>query len=418
MHDQESQSLSSKAADELQIEYVQINTLNADPKNPRKISETELSKLEKAIRKHGFVSPVIARRSDRTIIAGHQRAKAAARIGLKTIPVVFVDTDEVSSKLLSVALNKISGEDDPDILREMFAELEANQPELDLTISGFDQDEIDKFLNSAKLKEKRDQVEIFDIEKALDSNRKTSLTRIGDIFELAEHRIICGDARNSEHLDNVMKGETARLMFADPPYNANFTQSSTKQSAGSRAIINDNLPKGEWKEFVDGWVPNCVSRVNGAMYICPGIKELAVVGMALENHDAHWSDTLIWVKDRFVLGRSDYQRSFEPIWYGWPAGAKRHWSGGRAQSDVWRIDRPSDSPLHPTMKPLELIERALENSSEVGDTILDPFLGSGSSLIAAERTGRKLRGVEISPHYVDVAVARWEAFSGEKAKKI
>lgn len=146
-------------------------------------------------------------------------------------------------------------------------------------------------------------------------------------------------------------------------------------------------------------------------------KEWATVSRVLEEAGAHWSDTIVWAKDRFTLGRSDYQRQYEPIWFGWREGAKHHWCGDRDQGDVWQIPRPAESPLHPTMKPLELVERALENSSQAGDAVLDLFLGSGTSLIASERTGRVCRGMELDPKYVDVAVARWESFTGLKAKK-
>jgi len=147
-------------------------------------------------------------------------------------------------------------------------------------------------------------------------------------------------------------------------------------------------------------------------------KEWATVSKVLDEAGGHWSDTIIWAKDRFVLGRSDYQRGYEPIWYGWREGATHQFLGGRDQSDIWRIERPSDSPLHPTMKPLPLIERAIDNSSRPGDTVLDLFLGSGSTLIAAERTGRVCYGTELDPHYASVAIARWEAFTGLRAERI
>ena len=140
-----------------------------------------------------------------------------------------------------------------------------------------------------------------------------------------------------------------------------------------------------------------------------------MVSRILDEAGAHWSTTIIWAKDRFTLGRADYQRGYEPIWYGWREGVKHHWCGDRDQGDVWNVERPSVNPLHPTMKPLELVERALENSSQVGDAVLDPFLGSGTTLIAAERTGRRCRGMEIDPRYCRVAIGRWEAFSGESA---
>jgi DNA modification methylase len=145
-------------------------------------------------------------------------------------------------------------------------------------------------------------------------------------------------------------------------------------------------------------------------------KEWPLVSRVLEEEGGHWSDTIIWAKDRFVLGRADYQRQYEPIWFGWREGAKPNCCGDRDQGDVWRIDRPSESALHPTSKPLALIELALENSSRAGDLVADLFLGGGSSLIACERTGRVCYGMEIDPHYASVAILRWEAFSGQKAR--
>jgi DNA modification methylase len=158
--------------------------------------------------------------------------------------------------------------------------------------------------------------------------------------------------------------------------------------------------------------------VDGAIYVCMSTKEWPVVSTVLAEAGGHWSDTIIWAKDRFVLGRADYQRGYEPIWYGWREGAKHQWFGGRDQGDVWRIDRPSENDLHPTTKPLPLIERAIENSSRPGAVVLDLFLGSGSTLIACERTARICYGFEIDPHYFSVALARWEAFTGEEARRL
>ena len=160
-----------------------------------------------------------------------------------------------------------------------------------------------------------------------------------------------------------------------------------------------------------------IASTDGAIYVCMSSKELSLLSRVFAEEGGHWSDTLIWAKDRFVLGRADYQRKYEPIWYGWREGVKRVWNGGRDQDDIWHVDRPSESPLHPTMKPLALIERAIENSSEPGALVLDPFMGSGSTLIACARTGRISAGIELDPKYCDVIVARWEAFTGLKAEK-
>jgi DNA modification methylase len=162
-------------------------------------------------------------------------------------------------------------------------------------------------------------------------------------------------------------------------------------------------------------VRNLIASVAGAIYCCMSSKELPLVSRVLAEEGAHWSDTVIWAKDRFVLGRADFQRQYEPIWYGWPNDAKHQWHGGRDQGDVWTIERAGDNAAHPTMKPLALVEKAIANSSAAGDLILDLFLGSGSTLIASERTGRVCYGMELDPHYGSVVLARWESFAGKEA---
>ena len=165
------------------------------------------------------------------------------------------------------------------------------------------------------------------------------------------------------------------------------------------------------------WIANLLRGVGGAIYCCMSTKEWPTVSRLFAEQGAHWSDTIIWAKDHHVLGRADYQRAYEPVWYGWPDGATRHWCGDRDQTDVWQIARPAVNELHPTQKPLPLIERAIANSSAIGDVVLDLFVGSGSTLIAAERTGRRCYGLELDPHYADIVIARWEAFTGETATK-
>jgi DNA modification methylase len=206
------------------------------------------------------------------------------------------------------------------------------------------------------------------------------------------------------------------MAFTDPPYNVDLGDHGGQgRDQRRRRLTNDALPPAEWETFLRAWTANLVSVVDGALYICMSSKELPLLSIILAKVGGHWSDTLIWSKDRFVLGRADYQRAYEPIWYGWREGVDHHWIGDRDQSDVWQIERPSSSRLHPTMKPIELIERAITNSSRDGDLVLDLFLGSGSTVIAAERTGRICAGLEIDPVYVDVAIRRWERFSGGTA---
>jgi len=205
------------------------------------------------------------------------------------------------------------------------------------------------------------------------------------------------------------------MAFCDPPYNVALGDHGGQQRGQrKRRIANDAMEPEEWETFVRGWIRNLLRAVEGTIYICMSSKELATVCRVLGEEGGHWSDTLIW-KKQFTLGRADFQRAYEPIIYCWRDGAKHQWHGGRDQGDVWEIERASANPLHPTTKPLALVEKAITNSSSAGDLVLDLFLGSGSTLIASERTGRVCYGMELDPHYGSVVLARYESFSGEEA---
>jgi DNA modification methylase len=402
----------------LTISEVAIDELKADPANPRRISDAELEALTRSLREFGLVDPIIARASDRTVIGGHQRLLAARRLGLKRVPVIYLDVSKEKAQLLNVALNKISGDFDQELLARLLADLAAT-PDLDLTLSGFEEKEITQFIKGLEARDKRDRPESLDLDETLRAAYENPRAQLGDLFQLGEHRVLCGDATSREDIERLLAGARALMAFTDPPYNVSLgDHGGSQQGQSRRRIKNDSMDPEAWETFCRGWAHNLVTSVDGALYICMSTKEWPTVSTVLADAGGHWSDTIIWEKDRFVLGRSDYQRAYEPIWYGWREGVKRHFAGGRDQGDVWRIERPSESPLHPTMKPLPLIERAIENSSQPGDVVLDLFLGSGSTLIAAERTGRICYGMELDPHYCSMAIARWEAFTGEKAEKV
>ena len=216
-------------------------------------------------------------------------------------------------------------------------------------------------------------------------------------------------------LDRLMAGSKADLCFTDSPYNVDYAGGVGAEKAGKgRRILNDALGDGFERFLFDACV-SIIAHTAGAIYMCMSSSELHTLQKAFVAAGGHWSTFIIWAKDRFTLGRSDYQRQFEPILYGWPEGAKHHWCGARDQGDVWFIDRPIRNDLHPTMKPVGLVERAIRNSSPRGGLVLDPFGGSGTTLIAAERTGRAARVVELDPRYVDVIVERWQAETGCEA---
>lgn len=232
---------------------------------------------------------------------------------------------------------------------------------------------------------------------------------------LGEHRVKCGDATDREAVQRLMGGSRAGMAFTDPPYNVNYGD-HRHSGAPQRALINDNLGT-EFEPFLEKACRNILEFTDGAVYICMSSSELHTLQKAFVLAGGHWSTFIIWAKNTFTMGRSDYQRQYEPILYGWREGAKHNWCGDRDQGDVWRVEKPMSNPLHPTMKPPALIERAIKNSSKTGDNVLDLFLGSGSTVIACERTERVCYGMELEPLYVDIARMRWEAFVGEKARR-
>jgi DNA modification methylase len=210
-------------------------------------------------------------------------------------------------------------------------------------------------------------------------------------------------------------GELVDMCFTDPPYNVRYGHSAKdKQRGKQRPILNDNLGNG-FEELLRMASANILTSTKGAVYVCMSSSELDALQRAFREAGGKWSTFVIWAKHTFTLGRSDYQRQYEPILYGWKDGTDRFWCGARDQGDVWFFDKPSRNDLHPTMKPVALVERAIRNSSKSRDVVLDPFGGSGTTMIAAERTGRRARLVELDPKYVDVAVQRWQSFAGAEA---
>ena len=394
--------------DSITIEHVPIDQLRPDPANPRRISDAELEALTRSIKEFGLVDPIIARRGDGLVVGGHQRLIAARRLGLKAIPVVYVDVTDEQAKLLNLALNRISGEWDQELLARLLAELQ-EAPGVDISLSGFGDDEIARLLKSLDARERQGRPEAFDFDAAWEAATADPGVKRGDVWLLGEdHRLMCGDSADTGDVARLMAGQTATVMVTDPPYGVAYKPEGRKRK---RPIANDDLGVGQakfWTRAFSAW------PLSGDAYVFspsgPLIQTLcaSIQAAGIEHHQ--W---LIWVKDRLVLGHSHYHYRHEHVFYGWKG--KSSWQGSRKEDSVWLEDRPQASPQHPTMKPVSLCQRAIENSSETGDVVVDPFLGSGTALIAAERTGRRCRGMEVDPRYCRVAIARWEVFTGEKA---
>ena len=401
---------------DLEITNLPIGDLRPDPANPRRINDDELEALTRSIREFGLIDPIIARREDNIVIGGHQRLLAARKLGLKQVPVVLVDLPEEQAHLLNLALNKISGTWDQELLARLLADLNA-VPDVDLSLTGFSEDELQKHLKSLESREKRERIETFDVDEALEAARAAPVARTGDVWLLGDHRLMCGDSIDGGDVVRLMKEEKANMAITDPPYNVSYgSRGGASENDRGRPIRNDDIGEGFY-DFLLVACQNILAHTDGAAYIFMACAEIHTLQRAFVDAGGHWSTFIIWSKNTSTLGRSDYQRQYEPILYGWREGAKHHWCGDRDQGDVWSFDRPTASPLHPTTKPVPLIQRAMENSSSIGDIVLDLFLGSGSTLIGCERSGRVCYGMEIEPAYVDVVVKRWEAFTGQTARK-
>jgi DNA modification methylase len=285
-------------------------------------------------------------------------------------------------------------------------ELESLQEaDFDLGLVGFSDEELEEYLREPE--STRDGLTD---EDSIPEEPETPITVRGDLWILGAHRLLCGDATQMADVEKVLSGGLADMVFCDPPYNVNYEGKTAKKLK----IGNDTLG-GKFYEFLRDACANMITVSKGAIYVCMSSSELHTLYRAFTDAGGHWSTFVIWAKHHFTLGRSDYQRMYEPILYGWRDGTQHFWCGDRDQGDVWFIKRPMANLEHPTMKPVELVERALRNSSKSRDTILDVFGGSGTTVIAGEKTGRQARVIEVDPRYCDVIVARWQNFVGRLA---
>ncbi len=381
-------------------------------RNARTHSEEQVAQIAASIAEFGFTNPILAG-ADGVIVAGHGRLAAAQKLGLETVPVVVLDhLTPTQRRALVIADNRIAenaGWDD-DVLRMELAALQ--DEDFDLALTGFDADALAELLadeNGAGSGETDDD--------AVPEVTETPISRPGDIWVMGHHRLLCGDATLAESYQKLLGDGPVDMVFTDPPYNVNYANSAKDKMRGKdRAILNDNLGDGFY-DFILAALTPMLSRCQGAVYVAMSSSELDVLQAAFRAAGGHWSTFIIWAKNTFTMGRADYQRQYEPILYGWPDGSQRHWCGDRDQGDVWQIKKPQKNDLHPTMKPVELVERAIRNSSRPGQLVLDPFGGSGTTLIAAEKAQRRAALIELDPQYVDVIVRRWQGWTGKQATR-
>jgi DNA modification methylase len=423
----------SGATSPLSVEQVPIDQLRPDPANPRRISEEELNALERSIRQFGFVEPVLARREDATVIGGHQRLLAARRLGLTSVPVIWLDLSAEQARLLGLALNKISGSWDDALLARLLADLQAT-PDLDLSLSGFGEDEIKDLLRSLETREKREQVESFDLDEALAEATRVPRAKPGDLWLLGDHRLLCGDSTNPDVVARLLDGAEPKLLATDPPYGVSLdgswrdgvynalgpAEKTYMRGKGARNTTMSGDTRVDWSEAFE-LVPSLAVG-----YIWHAGVHAAEVAAGLERIGFEIVAQVIWDKGLFAMGRSWYHWSHEPCWVVRKKGAKVRFLGTRDQATIWHAPSPkmimagSNEPRldHPTQKPLVLFETPIRNHLKGGEALYEPFCGSGTALIAAERCGVRAYALEIDPIYVDVALARWQRFSGSTAERL
>ena len=391
------------------IEHWPTSRLIPYARNPRK-NDHAVEQMASAIRDFGFRIPIIAK-STGEICDGHLRYKAALRLGLEKVPVILADDlTETQIKAFRILANRSAtwADWDEDLLRLELEELKLD--DFDLALTGFDADELLEIMAGEET-----ITEGNTDEDAAPEVPITPVSKPGDVWLMGQHRLLCGDSTDVASYDTLLGTERVAMIFQDPPYNVDYANTAKDKLRGTnRPILNDNLGDG-FQDFLLAAFKPALARCNGAVYVAMSSSELDTLQSAFRAAGGKWSTFIIWAKNTFTLGRSDYQRQYEPILYGWPEGATRHWCGDRDQGDVWHFNKPRVNDLHPTMKPVELVERAVINSSRSGDTVFDPFGGSGTTLIACEKTGRAARLLELDPKYGDVIVRRWQTLTGEMA---
>ncbi|HEM2654774.1 site-specific DNA-methyltransferase [Streptococcus suis] len=386
----------------MEIREIRLSELHPASYNPRKKlkkGDKEYEKIKQSLLKFGYVDPIIVNK-DLTVIGGHQRLTVLKDLDYETAKCVIVDLSKEDEKALNIALNKITGQWDDQLLADLLLDLQESDFNLDLT--GFEPPEIDDILSNVHDKDLSD--DDFDVEEEL---KKPTFSKRGDIWQLGKHRVICGDSTKAETYDQLLGDKKANLVVTDPPYNVDVEETAGK-------ILNDNMPDSDFYQFLFDMFTQVEKHMesDGSIYVFHADTEGLNFRKAFKDAGFYLSGCCIWKKNSLVLGRSPYQWQHEPCLFGWKQKGKHQWFSDRKQTTIWEYDRPKSSKDHPTMKPIPLMAYPIQNSSMRGTIVLDPFLGSGSTLMAADQTGRVCYGIELDEKFVDVIVKRYIESTG------
>lgn len=392
------------------IESKKIDELFPAEYNPRKDlqpGDEEYEKLKRSMEQFGYVVPIIWNKTTGRVVGGHQRLKVLKDMGNDEVQCVIVELSEEKEKALNIALNKISGEWDNDKLALLIADLQGS--DFDVSLTGFDAPEIDELFRVTLDDEPHE--DDFDVDAELE---KPTFSKLGDIWILGKHRLICGDSTSEETLDLLMNSVKANLVLTDPPYNVNYEGRAGK-------IKNDNMEDEKFYNFLHSSFVNMEKHMNddASIYVFHADTEGLNFRKAFSEAGFKLASCCIWVKPSLVFGRSDYQFRHEPCLFGWKKKGKHQFYAGRKETTIWEFDKSKKNDSHPTMKPIPLLCYPIMNSTLTNSIVLDPFGGSGSTLIACEQTNRICYTVELDEKYCDVIVKRYiEQVGSSEAVKV
>lgn len=380
-----------------ELKTISVELLKPAEYNPRKQlkpGDKEYEKIKNSIKEFGFADPLVVN-SDMTIIGGHQRLTVAKDLGYTEVPCAVVDLDKTKEKALNVALNKITGAWNEQLLADLIVDLQNVDFNVDLT--GFEPPEVEQLMSKIHNKDIKDDG--FDIEAELE---KPVFSKIGDIWLLGRHRLVCGDSTLPETYNVLMEGKKANLVVTDPPYNVNVEETAGK-------IKNDNMADEDFYKFLFCAFTNMEQNMenDASIYVFHADTQGYNFRKAFQDAGFYLSGCCIWKKNSLVFGRSPYQWQHEPCLFGWKKGGKHQWYSDRKQTTIWEYDRPKSSKEHPTMKPVPLMAYPIKNSSMSNCIVLEPFCGSGSTLIACEETNRICYAIELDEKFIDVIVKRF-----------
>jgi len=392
----------------MKIEQRSVTSLIPYINNSRKHSDEQVAQIAASIKEFGWTNPILVD-GDNGLIAGHGRLLAARKLGMDKVPVIeLAHLSEIQKKALIIADNKLALNSDWDneLLTIELKDL-INQ-EFDITLLGFDSTEIDALINVIE------GTEGLTDEDAVPDVPNEPITKLGDIYQLGNHRLMCGDSTSIDAVEKLMDGQLADQLVTDPPYNIAY------EGSNGLKIQNDDMSDEKFRQFLaDAFIAaSVVIKPGASFYIWHSDTEGYNFRGACRDAGFQVRQCLIWNKDSFVMGRQDYHWKHEPCLYGWKDGAAHLWAADRKQSTIIQCKKPKKNDVHPTMKPVELMEYQILNNTKGSDIVLDLFGGSGSTMIAAEKVGRYARLMELDPKYCDVIVKRWEDFTGKKAQLI